>query len=140
MKIDAPKLIGITQGERVPSARFRWSQFVEDLRKYGFEVSELRSSLGAYAPAAHIRRPAWLAMTVAENLVRTLRANRYDLRFLQRNLTATLCTWEPLLRKPFVFDVDDAIFFGPRGASADRIARSASLIICGNSCGAQLQT
>lgn len=98
----------------------------------GLDVSESTSHFGAYAPASRIYRPAWLAATVAESLTRTLRANRYDLRFLQRNLTATLCTWEPLLRKPFVFDVDDAIFLGPRGASADRIAHFASLTICGN--------
>jgi len=125
-------LVGITQGARIPSTRFRWSQYVECLGEFGFDVSESGSTLGAYAPASQIRRPAWLAATVAESLMRALRANRYDLRFLQRNLTATLCTWEPLLREPFVFDVDDAIFLGPRGASADRIARSASLIICGN--------
>ena len=132
MDSNAPKLVGVTQGVNVPSTRFRWSQYVEDLKEFGFDVSELCSSFGAYAPASRIRRPAWLAATVAEGLVRTLRANRYDLRYLQRNLTATLCTWEPLLKKPFVFDVDDAIFLGPRGASANRIARSASLIICGN--------
>ena len=92
----------------------------------------MASCFGAYAPVSKVGRPFWLAATVAESLSRTLQSSRYDLRFLQRNLTATLCTWEPLLRKPFVFDVDDAIFLGPRGASADRIARSASLIICGN--------
>lgn len=132
MDSNAPKLVGITQGVNVPSTRFRWSQYVEDIKEFGFDVSELCSTFGAYAPASCIRRPAWLAATVAESLVRTLHANRYDLRFLQRNLTATLCTWEPLLKKPFVFDVDDSIFLGPRRASADRIARSASLIICGN--------
>lgn len=132
MKFDAPKLVGITQGESVPSTRFRWSQYVEDLENYGFEVAEFHSSFSAYPPALTIRRPAWLAATIAESLARTLRSNRYDLRFLQRNLTSTFCTWEPLLRKPFVFDVDDAIFLGPRGASADRIARAASLTICGN--------
>lgn len=132
MKLDAPKLVGITQGESVPSTRFRWSQYVDDLENYGFEVTEFHSSFSAYSPALTIRRPAWLVATMAESLARTLRSNRYDLRFLQRNLTSTLCTWEPLLRKPFVFDVDDAIFLGSRGGSADRIARSASLIICGN--------
>jgi len=128
-----PKLVGITQGANVPSTRFRWSQYIADLEASGFEVSELSSFFGAYAPAQHIVRPAWLAATMAESLVRCLRSNQHTIRFLQRNLTATLVTWEPLLRKPFVFDVDDAIFLGPRGASADRIARSASLIICGNS-------
>lgn len=116
-----------------PSTRFRWQQYLDDLTRAGLEVSESTSPIGAYAPASRIRRPLWLAESIAENLVRTLRANPYDLRFLQRNLTATLCTWEPLLRRPFVFDVDDAIFLGPRGASADRIARAASLTICGNS-------
>jgi len=127
-----PTLVGLTQGRNQPSTRFRWGQYVEDLQQGGFEVTELESYFGAYAPASKLKRPAWLAASVAENAVRTKRANRYDLRFLQRNLTSTLCTWEPLLKKPFVFDVDDAIFLGARGASANRIAQAASLVICGN--------
>ena len=133
MRSRKPKILALTQGLHTPSTRFRWQQYAEDLTDAGLEVSELSSHFGSYAPASRIRRPLWLAATMAESLVRTLRANSHDLRFLQRNLTATLCTWEPFLSKPFVFDVDDAIFLGPRGASADRIARSASLIICGNS-------
>ena len=132
MMLRHPKLLAITQGKNIPSTRFRWSQYIDDLKNYGFEVSELPSNFGAYAPTSRIRRLPWLVATIAESLARTLYSSDYDLRFLQRNLTATLCTWEPLLRKPFVFDVDDAIFLGPRGASADRIARSASFIICGN--------
>jgi len=127
-----PTLVGLTQGRNQPSTRFRWGQYVEDLQQGGFEVTELESYFGAYAPASKLKRPAWLAASVAENAVRTKRANRYDFRLLQRNLTSTLCTWEPLLKKPFVFDVDDAIFLGARGASANRIAQAASLVICGN--------
>jgi glycosyltransferase involved in cell wall biosynthesis len=127
-----PTLIGITQGRNQPSTRFRWSQYVEYLQESGFQVEELESRFGAYAPASSIKRPAWLVAGVVEDAIRTMRANHYDLRFLQRNLTATLCTWEPFLKKPFVFDVDDAIFLGARGASADRIASAASLVICGN--------
>lgn len=133
MKQKKHSLVGITQGNNQPSTRFRWSQYVEDLRQGGFEVSELESHVGAYAPANKIHRPAWLAASICENAVRALRANQYDLRFLQRNLTATLCTFEPVLTRPFVFDVDDAIFLGVRGSSADRIAKAASLVICGNS-------
>ena len=125
-------LVGITQGENQPSTRFRWTQYLEDLQRGGFDVAVLHSKSGSYAPEEKVQRPKWLAASIVENAVRTMRANQYDLRFLQRYLTATLCTWEPLLKSPFVFDVDDAIFLGPRGASADRIARSASLIICGN--------
>lgn len=125
-------VVGITQGPEVPSTRFRWSQYRQDLEQHGFEVSELSSAFGAYPPASRARRPAWFAASAAESLARTVRARRPGLRFLQRNLVATLCTWEPLLRRPFVFDVDDAIFLGPRGASADRIARCATLTLCGN--------
>lgn len=125
-------LAGLTQGKAVPSTRFRWSQYVEDLNNSGFAVTSSHSYFGAYAPASRLLRPTWLAATLAESLVRTLHSNRYDIVFLQRNLIATLCTWEYLLHKPFVFDVDDAIFLGRRGASANRIAKSASLIICGN--------
>lgn len=125
-------LVGLTQGQNQPSTRFRWAQYVSDLRGGGFEVNEIESHCGAYAPFSKFQRPTWLAASIVENAIRTLRANRYDIRFLQRNFTATLCTWEPLLKKPFVFDVDDAIFLGPRGKSANRIAREASLVICGN--------
>jgi glycosyltransferase involved in cell wall biosynthesis len=125
-------LVGLTQGRYQPSTRFRWAQYVSDLRSSGFEVNEIGSHCGAYAPDSKFQRPTWLATSIVENALRTLRANQYDIRFLQRSLTATLCTWEPLLKKPFVFDVDDAIFLGARGMSANRIAREASLVICGN--------
>lgn len=127
-----PRIVALTQGSRIPSTRFRWKQYVQDLITTGLDVSELPSHCNAYAPGSRVLRPMWFAATGTESLVRTLCANRYDLRFLQRNLTATICMWEPLLRKPFVFDVDDAIFLGPRGGSADRIARLAALTICGN--------
>ena len=127
-----PTLVGLTQGRKQPSTRFRWAQYISDFQKGGFFVNELESYTGAYAPASKLRRPAWLVASIFENAQRTLRANQHDIRFLQRNLTATLCTWEPLLKDPFVFDVDDAIFLGPRGSSANRIARNASLILCGN--------
>lgn len=126
------KIAALTQGCQIPSTRFRWGQYVEELIAAGLDVSELSSHFKAYAPESRALRPAWFAATTTESLLRTLCSNRYDLRFLQRNLTATVCTWEPLLRKPFVFDVDDSIFLGPRGASANRIACLASLTICGN--------
>lgn len=132
MNISKPTLIGLTQGRDQPSTRFRWAQFVPDLKSEGFEVIELESRSGAYAPISKFQRPAWLTTSIIENARRVLQSNQYDIRFLQRNLTATLCTWEPFLKKPFIFDVDDAIFLGSRGSSANRIARDASLVICGN--------
>ena len=125
-------IVGITQGANQPSTRFRWFQYLDYLRADGFSVAEMSSHFGAYAPSNTLLRPLWVAGSLMENAVRVGKANSFDIRFLQRNLTATLCTWEPLLKKPCVFNVDDAIFLGSRGSTAYKIARSASLIICGN--------
>jgi len=122
----------ITQGRNVPSTRFRIGQHVPDLQTHGIASMSLDARFGAYAPFRKAVRPIWLPAVLAESLSRVVRSWRYDVCFLQRNLVATLCTWEPLLRRPVVFDVDDAIFLGPRGASADRIARAASITVCGN--------
>jgi glycosyltransferase involved in cell wall biosynthesis len=47
-------------------------------------------------------------------------------------MTSTLYTGESLLKYPFVFDVDDAIYLNQRFSSVDHIAKRAKLIICGN--------
>lgn len=116
----------------MPSTRFRWTQHAPELAAAGFCCTEFDARFGAYAPRTKNMRSLWLAAAAGDSLWRTLRARSHDLRFLQRNLIATLSSWEPLLSKPLVFDVDDAIFLGKRGASADRIARHATLILCGN--------
>lgn len=116
----------------MPSTRFRWQQYQTDLEAAGLSVTEAHSHCGAYAPSNKATRAVWLGCAFAENILRLKKSNKYDLRFLQRNLIATLITIEPWLKAPFVFDVDDAIFLGPRGANANRIARASSLIICGN--------
>ncbi|UST54343.1 glycosyltransferase family 4 protein [Comamonadaceae bacterium OTU4NAUVB1] len=126
------KILGITQGADVPSTRFRWSQYGEDLISENFEVSEAASKCGAYPPASHGWRPVWFGAACVENLGRVFRSNKFDLTFLQRNLISTLFSLESMIKKPFVFDVDDAIFLGARGKNANRIARISSLTICGN--------
>lgn len=127
------KLAALTQGKNIASTRFRWSQYTSILRSSGINTTEFESAHNAYPPEIKIARPSWLLKSIFENAVRTIRSNSFDIRFLQRNLTSTLCTWEPLLHKPMIFDVDDAIFLGPRGFTANKIATHASIIICGNS-------
>lgn len=126
------KIIGLTQGLNVPSRRFRWAQYIDNFQSAGFDVQESVGYFSAYPPTQKFLRPSWLAMNLVENCARILKANRCDLRFLQRNLISTLCTVEPLIKSPFLFDVDDAIFLGSRGFNADKIACNASITICGN--------
>lgn len=127
------RLTALTQGKDIPSTRFRWSQHVPTFSGNGFDVSTVHARLGAYPPANHAWRPSWGLGALAESTARVIRANvSSDLIFLQRNLLATLCTAERLLRRPFVFDVDDAIFEGPRGSSSFEISRRAAVTLCGN--------
>jgi glycosyltransferase involved in cell wall biosynthesis len=127
------KLSVLTQGVNVPSTRFRISQHMEFLGEPDFLTEILDAKFTAYAPSNKYKRPGWLVSTMADGFARSLRSHKSHLCLLQRNLVATLCTSEPLIKKPMVFDVDDAIFLGNRGTNADRIAKQASLIICGNS-------
>lgn len=127
-----PRLCALTQGDEQPGRRFRWRQYVPDLESAGFEVTELGSAVGAYAPEGFFPRFPWLASTLVDSFQRVLTCRNHDLVFLQRSLTATLATWEFLIRPPFVMDVDDAIFLGARGKNAGRIARLARVVICGN--------
>lgn len=133
MGLDSQKrLIALTQGMHVPSTRFRFQQYQYDLLSSGFEIIEATARFGAYAPKSQFARPFWLAAALADSLARVRRAAEYDLCFLQRNLIATLGTWELFIKKPIIFDVDDAIFLSQRARSVDKIAMHSSLVICGN--------
>lgn len=116
----------------MPSTRFRWKQYASEFQDHAIEAFEIPSRFGAYAPPGVFRRPVWLMAAMADNARRVAQSGQADVCFLQRNLIATLHTLEGRIRKPIVLDVDDAIFLGPRGASADRIARQSALILCGN--------
>lgn len=126
-------IIALTQGINEPSARFRWEQYIENFHLAGFQTETLPSLYGAYAPSNKIQRPLWLGKTLLESFNRVQKTKtKYDLCFLQRNLVATLPTWESLIYPPYVFDVDDAIFINDRFSSSKIIAKKSILTICGN--------
>lgn len=126
-------LVALTQGANVPSSRFRVRQYHPDFKAVGLEVTELTARWNAYPPAPKWRRPLWFAGAWLDAGVRVLEASvRGDVCLLQRNLIATLATWESAIRVPLVFDVDDAIFLQSRSEAANRIARRSALVICGN--------
>ncbi|MFO1252574.1 MAG: glycosyltransferase family 4 protein [Inhella sp.] len=125
-------VLALTQGQDVPSSRFRWRQHEAWLRAQGLEAHELPARHGAYPPPQAWRRPAWGLRAWADSWQRVRQTRDADLCFLQRHLIATLHTAERALQLPYVFDVDDAIFLGPRGESANTIARRAALTLCGN--------
>lgn len=131
-QINQTAVVALTQGVQVPSARFRVLQHLDTLKRAGLVVHHLPARYGAYPPLSRSERLRWLPAAIADAIFRALQARHGDICFLQRELVSTLQTAEPLIRRPLVFDVDDAIFLHPRGRLSDRIARRAALIICGN--------
>ncbi len=129
-----PKLrvCAITPGPVFPSSRFRWQQYEPFLRDAQIEPTELHTKRGAIPPPSRVIRPAWLLANFldARSVVRV--ANEFPVRFLQREMISTLCTAEVGLKSPLVFDVDDATFLNQRFGGVDRVAKRASLIVCGN--------
>jgi glycosyltransferase involved in cell wall biosynthesis len=95
-------------------------------------TTEMYAKWGAYPPRSTLMRPLWLVANLVSAAKVARDSNKYHVRFLQREMISTLCTGEFLLRNPFVFDVDDAIFLNQRFAGVERIAKRASIVICGN--------
>lgn len=126
------QVAGLTQGISVPSTRFRLLQHLDLLADQGVTVTHLPARFGAYPPAGLMARLGWFPSALGDAFKRSYQANTADVCFLQRELVSTLRTGEPLLRRPIVFDVDDAIFLHPRGRQSDATARQATLVICGN--------
>lgn len=122
----------ITQGENIPSTRFRLTQHATTLSSQGIEPAFFHSRYGAYPPARNWRRPAWLARSLIDAFQRAQRASKFDICVLQREMISTLATFETSIRCPIILDVDDAIFLQSRFGSVPMLARSASVIVCGN--------
>ncbi len=126
------RVAALTGGRTVPSARFRVEQFVAPLRASGVALDLFPSHVGAYPPASAVRRPWWLARTLADRVPAVLASHRYDVTLLQRELVSTLSTLERFTGSPRVFDVDDAIWLYRGGAFVRRIVRRCDAVMCGN--------
>ena len=126
--------IGIlTQGNTVASSRFRIQQHVPSLTKAGLNTTLLHAKPCAYPPLSKAQRPTWLISALVDSYQRALQANQFDICILQRELISTLFTFEASIKIPLLLDVDDAIFLKSRFNAAKRLAKIASLTICGNS-------
>src|SRR5215467_11802628 len=115
------KIAALTSGRNAPSTRFRVRQHIESLRPFDIDVAE-------YCPAINKNRrlPGWcLQMGKPFNLpfyaaLQTVKLStrlpglvgswRSQITWLERLILPGFLTLETVLRKPFVFDVDDAIW------------------------------
>ncbi len=131
------EVVALTSGARVPSARFRVRQHLAALADEGIRVRECVPAISRVAAKPRWLRwlPAALALPKLAAAVPGVAASwRGQLTWLQRALLPGLPSLEPLLRRPLVFDVDDAIWLhAPLGERACRaIARRARVVVAGN--------
>ena len=114
------KVLALTQGKNIPSARFRINNLVPYLSEAGIDVDIVCPSLSSYPPSGSARkRVYWLGITLLEQLINAVFAlinqRKYDCIILQRELISTLATFEVILPRPIVFDIDDAIWLSGSG-------------------------
>jgi glycosyltransferase involved in cell wall biosynthesis len=126
------RVLALSGGVSVSSARFRVGQFAGRLAPYGVDLVHRPSRKGSYPPPERLRRPAWFVATLADRLPDVIRSYAFDLTLLQREFVSTFLTLEPLTRRPRVLDVDDALWTLPRGSFAGRLAARCDAVICGN--------
>ncbi|WNO61675.1 glycosyltransferase [Rheinheimera sp. MMS21-TC3] len=129
------KVAVLTQGKNIPSTRFRVSQYADKFNSKDINLIFYHAKKSAYPPVSKWQRFAWFISEVTHRLgqIRTINNSDIDCVILQRELISTLPTLERFIRKPIIFDVDDAIFLRKKGLAAKTIASLASHITCGNS-------
>jgi glycosyltransferase involved in cell wall biosynthesis len=138
------KVAAITSGRHVPSSRFRVRQHIIPLKAFGIEVHEYTPMIDKYRnlpfwPESWDYRYGlplyllWQGLKITTRIPGIIGSWRQHITWLERHMLPGMVTLEPILRKPLVFDVDDAIWLAPPfKTSAWEIAKRAEVLIAGN--------
>ena len=125
-------VVALTAGRRVPSARFRIGQHVAGLAANGVDLEWRPAPVPKYPPAGIWRRPFWLLGSIAGRVPGVLSTIHADVTLLGRELISTLCTLEPLTRRPRVLDVDDAVWMTQKFGGVEKIVDRVDAVFAGN--------
>lgn len=131
--IDEISVKAFTQGDSVPSTRFRVDYLKHGLRASKINISVSNAHESAYPPSNHRRRLLWAVKEVFFRFLNVCGSFKYDVVILQREMISTIPTLERFTKKPRILDVDDAIWIRRSGWAADEIAKRVDHIVCGNS-------
>lgn len=126
------KVAALTAGFSTPSSRFRVRKLIPDLQTLGVYIEECHSIYGSYPPAGALNRLKWLPRVLFDSYQRVKLSTDFDLAIVQKPLISTLVTFELVMKKPFIFDIDDALHLGTRGWTLGQIAKKSAHIVCGN--------
>ncbi|HML01661.1 MAG TPA: glycosyltransferase [Acidimicrobiales bacterium] len=134
----------VVSGRTNPSSRFRVLQYVPALARLGVDVDARPPRIGKYASlhSRWRRRPALGgAMGLGLSTVKlgtrvpaVLRSWRADVTWLEREMLPGALSLEPVLGRPILFDVDDAVWLLSDGheRAVRAICRLAACAVAGN--------
>lgn len=138
------KVAALTSGALVPSSRFRVRQHIDPLKSCGVFVREYLPRIDKYRELPFWPRNVdyraglplflvWQGIKVSLRVPGIVGSWRHQVTWLERQLVPGMVTLEPFLRRPLVFDVDDAIWLNPPfRSSAWRIAKRSTVLVAGN--------
>ena len=135
----------LSTGRLNPSARFRVRQYIEPLKALGVRVTERPSPVPLWSAgppegwsdrvwARRAFRAMFTARSAMGRLPGIMEATRASLIWLQKELVPGLVSFEPLLHRPYIFDIDDAVWMQPPWGpfATATIARRARVVLAGN--------
>ncbi len=141
------KIATFTDHLRTPSSRFRIRQYIPILEASGIDVHDYYrkfstqmagSSEGTkrirYDPLLVLKALLYESENIMTRLHNSIECNKYDIVWLSRQLIIGYPSFESLIKKPIVYDIDDAIFLSGKLANLQfKIsAQRASAVIAGN--------
>ena len=139
------EVAAVTGSGSQPSSRFRVRQHIAALERFDVRVTDIPARIDRFAQllpprferSRLVRWPTRAIMhgiKAGSRLTDYLAASEADVVWLQKEMVPGTPSWEPLFRRPVVFDVDDAIWMIPPagGLMARTLARSAAVVVAGN--------
>lgn len=127
------KIKAFTTGINRPSARYRLRQLIFPLAKEGIFVDEDMRKINQKMRAFLGGRSVDIAFEFARRSIILCSQKNYDLAIFQRPFVNQNLTIERLWRKPYIFDVDDAIHtVAPPSGGPTKLAAGAEVVVAGN--------
>ena len=140
------RVAALTSGRNTPSSRFRVRQHIGALSRSGIDVREFTPAICKYDgvpfwPANRSVKYILPVFALWQGIKLTTRGRGLigswtsDITWLERQLLPGYLTLEPAIKRPYVFDVDDAIWMSPPfgRSSVARTARRSAAVLAGNS-------
>lgn len=140
------RIAALTDHLSTPSSRFRIRNYIPFLTQKNIFVKDFfrhvsTQTSGHLFPNRKIRNsPLKLStalsfelLNIAHTLSKALASNNYDATWISRELIIGYPSFERILRKPLLYDIDDAVFLSKNSRHGIHyLMRNASAIVAGN--------